>query len=219
LKQIYLIYFLLISTCFSFAQIDSSEHRGTIKIAKMLDSTIISVKVNFVVYDHKKSNVSSTYFENPKWVETSIPVNTTDRIKTLPPNPSSNFDKFDYTEYFRRNAYTKDIKMRQGECDTVTFIVFVDNFGKVKFNDASPMEVLGDTVVVFTDYRKIKYKIDVSHLRTRKALDELTFDKWTPAIILRLKKHPSKYKEKYTTSIGYAQGTIQVVYSCVTFRN
>lgn len=219
MKQLYLTYLFLLSACFSFAQIDSSEHRGTIRIAKMQDSTSISAKASFVVYNHTKSNVSDTYFENPKWIESSIPVNTSDRIKIIPPNPFGSFQNFDYTEYFRGNAYTKGVKMRHGECDTVTFIVFVDNFGNVKFNDAAPVEVLGDATVVFTDYRKIKYKMDVSHIRTRKAFDALVIEKWTPAKILLLKKHPSKHKEKYTSSNGYAQGTIQIIYTSVSYRN
>jgi hypothetical protein len=149
-----------------------------------------------------------------------VPVNTSPRMVVKEARPQSDSENFDYGEFFRKNAFTKNIKMRKGESDTVSFYVSVDNYGKVKFENVLPIEKLGDTTVVYSDaITKMKYKVDVSHVKTTSAFSELTNKNWVPAKIDKLKKHPSKHKVKYTSSAGYTKGIITVMYSSSPFKD
>ena len=212
----YFFFYFLFHACIAFTQTDTNQLRGTIKISKHKDSTYIQAYATFKVFPEQSKKSDISYMTYVQWVQASNPSYAGDRIKITDPVPING--KFDYTAYFQNNVYSKNIKMREGECDTVNFFVTVDKSGTVNFRDILPVEKLGDATVVYSDMSKRKYKVDVSHVKTSYALEGLEKIKWIPAKIQRLKPHPSKHKEKYTSSEGYAQGILTVIYSSSPFK-
>jgi hypothetical protein len=216
-KKYILTFSFFLSIGFSFSQADTSQIRGTIKIAKQNDSTYIKVVTDFVMFSKAYDNNAT--FVSPKWMENNTPISSSERVKIVEPCPVEGADSFNYSDFFRKNNFTKNIRMREGESDTVNLAVLIDNHGNVKFNDYSPVEKLGDVDVVYTNYKKTKYKVDVSHQKTYNAFAQLAQKKWVPAKVLRLKKHPSKHKVKYTSVSAYTQGVITVIYSSIPFND
>lgn len=216
MKRYQLLYFssvfLIVFTSRSlFSQNDSSANHRTINISRHKDSTYVKAYTKFYVYHNLPSNALS-YKDYILQIQ-QMKAGKTERLIITDAKPKSNVDApFDYTSYFQNNHYTKEIKMRPQETDTVRLLVYVSNKGEVKYLDLSPIKKTDTTALVFSKNKK-EFKYDVSHLKTENAFKELLTDFWEPAIIKTLKTHPSKRKNKYKTSKGFSEGILTVIYS------
>ncbi|MEI6488343.1 MAG: hypothetical protein WCP52_05245 [Bacteroidota bacterium] len=195
------------------AQSDSLPLHGTIKVSKHKDSTYITAFTNFFVY-YKNPISQITYSEfvyqfQQKRMKASngLLLKITD---TKPTNDSASL--FDYASYFINNHFTKDIRMRPQESDTVRLLVYVDTKGRAKFRDLVMIDKKGGSYIIYNKKRDA-YKEDVSHQKTQKAFAELTEKKWQPAIISELKTHPSKRRNKYKVTKAYSEGLLTVIYA------
>ncbi len=209
--------FLLINS-FSFSQTDTTEQHRTIKIAKQKDSTYVKAFTDFFVYYGKPSNDLSFKDYVLRQQQNYKSMNT-ERLKIIDAKPKSKSDEnFDYTLYFQKNHFTKDIKMRPGEADTVRLLVYVDNTGIVKFLDLSTIARTQETVLI-EKKNNTEFKYDVTHIKTQNAFKELTVDNWQPAVIKALKTHPSKRKNKYEIANGFSEGVLTIIYSSQLMAN
>lgn len=220
MKKIKLLGFTLLFTSLVVAQNDSSKRVGTIKISKISDTLYIQVSVDWKI-SHKSADGDFTFTSISKVNEkiNQMGPQNNDMRTVIAPSPNHSNEKFDFENYFQKNRFTKQIKLRKGESDIVTYYVSVNKFGRVHFFDPSPVEKLGDTIVVYTNDLKKEYKVDVVHEKTKKAFVELTKSRWRPAKIKELKKHPSKRSHKYRRSTGFTQGTITIQYSSSPFKD
>jgi hypothetical protein len=218
-KQVGLFCFFLFCSS-GYAQIDSSGNKGTIKIAKYSDTLFIKVVADWSIC-HKSTNADLTFTSFSKIARKTEKMGPQNNLYKVVkgPSPDHSIENFDFEAYFRTNHFTKEIKLRKGEEDVVNYYVTVNKLGQVRFCDALPVEKLGDTMVVYTDYSKTKYKIDIVHRKTYKAFAELAESRWRPAKISELKRHPSKRRVKYRKSTGYTYGTISIMYSSMPFKN
>jgi hypothetical protein len=192
---------------------------GRIKVTRLSDTIYVKVLTDWrVSRNNGQANLSNTLFSRReyKFVETSSL--SADRHEDIPPSPKGADEIFDFNTYFKMHPATRNIRLRKGESDIVTYYVTVNRFGRVRFTDSKPVERLGDTMVVYTDVLKTKYKIDVVHVKTKLAFNDLAKKRWKSAKIKILKKHPSKHRRKYKQYRGFTKGTIQVVYSSIPFK-
>ena len=213
MRKYRLILFFYVITFMSFAQSDSIPLRGTIKVATHFDSTYIKAFARFDVYRLPAEKRFVNYGDYVRSGPTYSSIQNTNRIKIQEAKPATDTaQNFDYTSYFKNNEFTKGIKMRVGESDTIRLYVSINKKGDVRFNDPAPIEKKGEQLLVY-DVKKKEYKIDVSHKKTQKAFDQLASEKWQPAQIMELKTHPSKRKNKYKYSTGYTEGVLIIIYS------
>ncbi len=202
----------------SFAQTDTAQHRGTIKVSLYSDSTYVKAIVEFHVFNSFAGHRPFVYGNFLLWGPGDMAIGESNRTKIIVAGPNvDSVETFNYTSYFESNEFTKGIKMRKGERETVRLNVFVNKKGKVRFDDASPIEKKGDLYLVYDDKKK-EYKIDVAHKKTQKAFEKLASQKWKPALIQELKTHPSKRKNKYKISKGFTLGQLIVIYSSTPFE-
>ena len=205
----------------AFAQDDSIPRHGTIKVARKRDSTYIKAYTKFYVYannpagDYSYKDYMFQLFQN-----NVIPTDKSGRIKVVLAAPDwDDTVKFDYTRYFRSNHYTRNIKMRSYEADTVRLLINVDKKGVVKFIDISKIEKTKDGPYAMRNENILYYPADLCHQPTEDAFKELILKRWTPAIISQLKTHPSQHKVPYTSSKAYTQGILTVIYSGEPLEN
>lgn len=208
-----IFFFFLFCTCCSFAQDDTIQKRGTIKVGFHADSTYLRAVAKFVVYKLPADKRIVTYGDYVRSAPNNSAIQNSNRtiVKVAKPTMDSS-EQFDYTSYFRNNEFTKGIKMRKGESDTVRLLVSINKKGDVRFSDSAPMEKKGGQLLVY-DQKKKEYKIDAAHSKTQKAFEQLAKNKWQPAQILSLKTHPSKRKIKYIHTTGYTEGVLIIIYS------
>ncbi len=201
----------------SVAQTDTNQYRGTIHVAKAKDSVYIKAETDFSIY-YKNPNSNFNYSD---FVRSAMPlsksIKQSGRIKITEAKPiNAATEAFDYSAYFRNSKYLKDIKLRNEETDTVRLLVYVSNEAEIKFIDLGVNKVMGKDTVYF-DLSKQEYKIDVVHKKTERAFQQLANEKWAPAKIEILKKHPSKYKDKYDTEEAIMQGILTIIFSTSPF--
>lgn len=203
----------------SFSQKDTVLQHATIKVSKPKDTIYIIAYTNFYVYFNKPNTDLSYKDYILQMQQKSIKAATSNRLLITDAKPKKDTARqFNYTAYFKNNHFTKDIKMRKNESDTVNLLVFVSNKGEVKYFDLSTVEKKGNSYIVYNN-SKSEYKEDVCHIKTRNAFNELINDNWQPAIISTLKKHPSKKKKKYNVSKGYSEGILTIIYSSDQLEN
>ena len=208
----------LILLLFSFtssliAQIDSLQKHGTIKVSKPKDAAYIKAYTNFYVYYNNPTTELSYRDYVLQMQEKKMKAGSSNLLKITDAKPKNDTSSYyDYTSYFMNNHFTKDIKMRLQETDTVKLLVVIDKKGVVKFMDLASSGKKGESLVIYNSRGK-EYKEDVCHLKTQNAFKELINDKWQPANIKALKTHPSKRINKYKTSKGYSEGVLTVIYS------
>ncbi len=195
-----------------FSQNDSIKKHNTFKISKPKDSTYIKAFTNFYVYYDNPQN-SLSYRDYVMRIQ-RFRASVSDRMIVTDARPVSTSNlPFDYTAFFKTNHFTKDIKMRQLETDTVRFLVFVTNKGDVSFYDLSKLDTISEIIYLTNTFNAKEFKQDVSHVRTKNAFNELIEAKWIPAQIKALKPHPSKRKNKYKISNAYSEGVLTIIYS------
>jgi hypothetical protein len=211
-KLILIITYLICNSLICIAQEDSLSKHGVIKISKPEEKLYIQTFSNFHIYYNDPVNAltySDFVLENTR----NKPVKNSPRFITTEALPNATNDSiFDYTSYFSNHELIKSIRLRKDETDTVRLLIYVDIKGVVKYSDLTVMEKKGNDLWVY-DRKKKEYKIDAVHEKTRSAFNELTSNKWVPAKIKTLKKHPSKYKEKYESVDGYMEGVLFIIYS------
>ena len=182
----------LILLLFSFdspliAQLDSIPNHGTIKVSKHKDTTFIEAYTNFYVYYNNPTTELSYRDYVLQMQQKKMKAGTSNLLKITDAKPKNDTSaNFSYTSYFLNNHFTKDIRMRHQETDTVKLLVVIDRKGTVKFMDLSPSEKKGELLLIYNSKRK-EYKEDVCHLKTQNAFKELIKNKWQPAIIKALK--------------------------------
>ncbi|MGZ4078220.1 MAG: hypothetical protein ACXVDW_12120, partial [Bacteroidia bacterium] len=188
--KLFVLAFLFIPFC--KAQHDSVSNIGTIKVSKFSDTVYIKVLTDWKI-SRKSENgdLSFTSFSKiGQKTEIFSPQNNTLAI-VIAPSPQQLTDSFGLTNYFQNNSFIKSIKLRKEESDVVNLHVTVNKFGRVRFYDPMPVGKLGNATVVYTDNLKKEYKVDVVHVKTKKAFIELAKTRWQPATIKKLKQHPT----------------------------
>jgi hypothetical protein len=210
---------LLAGILFSFfccAQEDSLRQGGTLKVRKKTDSLHITVSESWQI--SRVSQRSDLTFVPDKKLAAKTTVYSPEksvRRTVTAPYPELTDDIFDLALYLYADPGIRRIRLRESETDEVRLYVTVDKRGRMRFKDVQTVEMLGDTLVVYTDETKQEYKIDAAHLRTAKAFETLSHVKWHPAEIRQLKRHPSKRRIKYRNYIAYSSGIITIRYSAL----
>jgi len=216
MKELLSIILLFLFSFVGAAQSDSLI--GTIKVSKYADSVYVKASVDWKISQKSvNSDFSFTSFYKINKKTTVMQPQANNLLVVLAPSPEEEAVDFDFAKYFQSNPFTKQIKLRNGESEAVTIYFTVSKFGRIRFADAVPVEKLGDTIVVYTNGMKEKYKIDVAHVKTKKAFAALASSRWRAAKIKELKKHPSKRRIKYKKYRGFTEGTLTVNYSSVPF--
>lgn len=212
MKRLILIIYFFYSSAICYSQTDSLSWHGTIKIGKSGDKVYITSYTDFYIYYNDPVNEMS-YEDFVLNMNQRNPVKRSARFLITEALPKHAKDTvFDYTTYFEGHELIKNISMKKDESDTVRLLIYVDSKGVVKFLDLSPMEKRGNDLWVY-DMKRKEYKVDIVHVKTREAFNQLTSTTWIPAKIKTLKKHPSKHKKKYDLSEGYMQGILTIIYS------
>ncbi len=210
--------FLFIINSALWSQTDSIPKHKTIKVFRPNDSTYIKAFTDFFVY-YDNPGSALTYRDYVMFIHRYSSARNSERLKITDTRPKGNAAlPFDYTFYFQNNHFTKDIKMRKQETDTVKLLVYVSNKGGVNYMDLAPMEVSGNRLRVY-NMDRTEYKEDVVHLKTQNAFKELLNSKWEPAIIAALRTHPSKRKNKYKVTNAYSEGILTIIYSSYPILN
>jgi len=213
MKRLIVALALLQSFCV-FAQDDTLPKHGTIRVAKHHDSTYIKAYAKFLVYANNPAGDFSYQDYVMQIYQNSYKNTNNIRVKINAARPKwGDTAAFNYTMYFRKNHYTKDIKMRPLETDTVRLLINVDNKGVVKFTDLVKTRKYAGVSYVMRNEPIVEFKEDKCHLETQNAFKELTMEKWIPGVISQLKTHPSQRKNPYKTTNGYTQGILTVIYS------
>jgi hypothetical protein len=212
MKRVIVVISLAYNVFTCFGQNDSASRYGTIKISKSSDTLFVKSFTDFNVYYNDPVN-SLSYDDFILSVSRSTPVKRSARFlisEALPKNTKDSV--YDFATYFRNHELIKKIRLKKEETDTVRFLVYVNNKGVVKFMDLAHMENHGKDRWVY-DRKKKEYKVDVVHVKTAQAFEQLTSVPWVPAKIKTLKKHPSKHKVKYASEDGFMQGILTIIYS------
>jgi hypothetical protein len=197
----YFFSFFLFSTCFGFAQTDTTQFHGTIKVVKPKEDKIyIKVTAEYGKYDFsdvKFQNVRENVFQPFPVVEGfAYP--------------------FNYTGYFNKEFSTKEIDLKGKAADTVTIEIKVLAKGKVYIKDKTPLMMMNG-VPAFYNEQVGGYELNNLHLNCLTFLKKIKT--WFPAYVMLPKKEkfknqtvlkPSKKKIDST-------GTITIFFSTTPF--
>ncbi len=217
IRNTFILYILLFLAPFHsslLAQTDTLNNHQTIKVSKPKDSTYIKAYSNFYVYYNNPLGDLSYKDFALKDQQTYHQERVSARVKIIDAKPKNDTSlHFNYASYFRNNHFTKDIKMRPEETDTVRLLFYIDNKGIVEFNDLNKIKEYNGIPYVFNKSPFKEFKEDNCHLKTQNALNELIKECWQPATIYTLKTHPSKRRNKYKKANGFSEGLLTIIYS------
>lgn len=199
-KDKIIIFFLFCTFC-SFAQNDSTQKRGTIKVAKQSDEIYIMAIANFDNFELPEVNHNFSREELFK----PVPV-----VKGY----SSSFN---YTKYFNDNFKSKQIDLKGKTIDTVILEIKVLANGKVYIKDKS-RTILVKGVPALFDEKEGGFELNNLHLNCLAYLKNIK--QWLPGYVV----FPKKDKFKGETVIKPLKknvtvtGTIMILFSTVPFE-
>jgi hypothetical protein len=198
-----LLFLLLCFTSIVFAQTDTTNHHGTIKISKPKEEGLyIKAYINFDKYDLSKikENVSKDMIQQPTPIVENGP------------------HAFSYSNYFIQKFKTKSIDLNGLRTDTVFIEVKVLSNGKFYARDKTPLMMMNG-VPAFYNKAAGAYQLNNLHIYCVDFTKQLNI--WQPAYVLTSKRSRFKgqtvlkpKKEKVT-----ATGILTIVFSTVPYEN
>lgn len=198
-----IILFFLLSICFSFAQTDTTQRRGTIKIGKPKDAEIyIKVISNFDNFDFPKIDHDFS------------------RDELFQPCPivEGYSYPFNYTKYFNDNFKSKQIDLKGKTNDTVVLEVKILANGKNYLKDKSKTMMIKDLPAVYNE-KEGAFELNNLHLNCLSFLKNIK--QWTPGYVV----FPLKNRFKGETVIKPNKknvdvtGTITILFSSTPFED
>jgi hypothetical protein len=166
----YFFLFFLFTSCFVFSQTDTTQVRGTIKIAKAKNGEVyVKAVCKFNMY-----NVAGG----------KGPWESVDKYQPFPVVQGYAYP-FNYNKYFNDCFSKKVIELKGKEKDTVVMEVKILENGKVYIKDKSP-SIMVKGVPATYDNKTGTYELNNLHLNCLKFLKQI--DKWIPGYIILPKK-------------------------------
>lgn len=200
-KDKIIILFLFCTFC-TFAQIDTTQKRGTIKIAKPNDEIFIKAIANFDNFE--LPDVNHDFLRE----ELFQPV----------PVVKGYSSSFNYTKYFVDNFKSKQIDLKDKTIDTVIIEIKVLSNGKVYIKDKSQTMMIKGLPAVYNE-KEAGFELNNLHLNCLTFLKNIT--QWLPGYVV----FPKKDKFKGETVIKPIKknvavtGTIMILFSTVPFED
>jgi len=202
----FLFLFFIISTCFAFAQSDSTKNRGTVRIAKpKQDSVYIKAEMKFQQFQigNKNNKQQPTIQSN----------------NVIAPFPliSSYSTPFDYTLFFNKNSQIEPYELAEKITDTIRIQIKILDNGKAYYHDATPLMMLNG-VPAYYNKQMNAYKLDAIHYRCMEVLKQIT--QWKPAYILITSQEKFKRQTviKAKKKKLSATGVLTIIFSTVPFE-
>ena len=198
----YFLLLLLFTSCFVFSQTDTTQVRGTIKIAKAKDGEVY-VKA---VYNFNMYNVAGG-----KGAFESI-----DKFQPFPVVEGYAYP-FNYNKYFNDCFSKKVIELKGKTKDTVTMEVKILENGKVYIKDKSPTMLINGKAATF-DKKTGSYEVNNLHMNCLNFLKQI--DRWIPGYVILPKK--DKYRGEVVIKPNKKNvdvtGTVVVYFSTTPFE-
>lgn len=201
IKTYFFLLFLLTS-CFVFSQTDTTQVRGTIKVAKAKEGEVyIKVVTNFNKYNATEDKID--FVNNNKF-------------QPFPVVEGYAYP-FNYSDYFNDCFSTKEINLKGKSKDTVIMEVKILENGKVYIKDKSPTMMVKGVPATY-DSRTGTYELNNLHLNCLKCLKQI--DKWIPGYIILPKK--DKFRGEVVIKPNKKNvdvtGTVTVYFSSTPFE-
>ncbi len=201
IKTYFLLLFLLTS-CFVFSQTDTTQVRGTIKVAKAKDGEVYIKAV--------------CRFNNYNVTEDKIDFVNDNKFQPFPVVEGYAYP-FNYSNYFNDCFSTKEINLKGKQKDTVIMEVKILENGKVYIKDKSPTMMIKGIPATY-DNRTGTYEINNLHVNCLKCLKQI--DKWIPGYIILPKK--DKFRGEVVIKPNKKNvdvtGTVTVYFSSTPFE-
>ncbi len=196
--------FFIVYSCTAFAQEDTIQRFGTLKIGKVKrDSIYIKADMKFFKFQDGYKKNAQVY--SPKNAVSPVPETTTNSVSP-----------FDYTRFVNTRVKIKVSDLENKTTDTVRIQVKILENGKPYYKDLTPLLVLNG-VPAYYDAKNNGYNLDAIHYKCMNALKEIEI--WEPGFVLieKIDKFKGqtviKAKKKKATSTG----VLTVVFSLVPF--
>jgi hypothetical protein len=199
----YFLFIFLFSTCIVSSQTDTTQLRGTIKIAKVKDGEVyVKAICNFNMY-----NV----------VESKGTIINVDKYQPFPVLEGYAYP-FNYNKYFNDCFSKKVIDLKGKSNDTVVMEVKILENGKVYIKDKSPTVMVKGVPATY-DSKTGTYELNNLHLNCLKFTKQI--DKWIPGYVILPKK--DKYRGEVVIKPNKKNvdvtGTIVVLFSTTPFED
>ncbi len=198
----YFLLLLLFTSCFVFSQTDTTQVRGTIKIAKAKDGEVY-VKA---VYNFNMYNVAAG-----KGAFESV-----EKFQPFPVVEGYAYP-FNYNKYLNDCFSKRVIDLKGKTRDTVTVEVKILENGKVYIKDKSPTMMVKGLPATF-DNKSGTYELNNLHMNCLKFLKQI--DKWIPGYVILPKK--DKYRGEVVIKPNKKNvdvtGTVVVYFSSTPFE-
>ena|ERR1035437_9908912 len=198
-----IILLFLLCTYYSFAQTDTTQMRGTIKIGKPKDGEIyIKTISNFDNFDLPK--IAHDFSKN-------------ELFQPYPIVEGFSYP-FNYTKYFNDNFKSKQIDLKGKTNDTVVLEVKILANGKIYIKDKSRTMMIKNLSAIYNE-KEAGFELNNLHLNCLAFLKNIK--QWTPGYIV----FPIKDKFKGETVIKLNKknvdvtGTITILFSSTPFED
>jgi hypothetical protein len=199
----YFLFLFLFSTYFVFSQTDTTQLRGTIKIAKLKDAEV-----------HVKAICTFNRYNVVESKDAMINVEKYQPFPVLEGYASP----FNYNTYFNDCFSKKVIDLKGKSKDTVVMELKILANGKVYIKDKSPTMMVKGVPATY-DNKTGSYELNNLHLNCLKFTKQI--DKWIPGYVILPKK--DKYRGEVVIKPNKknvdVSGTITLFFSTIPFED
>lgn len=207
MRRYKLFLFLILNTCFVFAQREDTGRRGTIKISKLNpDSIYIKAEMNFLQFQ-----------EGNKKTEQQKNIQFKNAVSPFPIVFGYN-KPFDYNLFFNKIIEVDTSNLENKITDTIRIQIKILDNGKAYYKDLAPLITMGG-VPAYYNNKMNAYKLDAIHWKCLNILKQIKV--WEPAYLVvginETFKNTTVIKPKKKKLS--ATGILTIIFSRVSFEN